>query len=246
MPAIVVMSKLPIPGKTKTRLIGKMSPEECAAFHLACLKDTAKLVQEIKLPSYLYLTGGNSLDLLTGKGLPENDLLEYGLSAEELDQFTICRQTGIDLGERMSNVFRDLLKKHERVLVIGADIPGILPEEIIEGVKYLDKVDVLLGPAEDGGYYLIGMSNYYPELFTDIPWGTEKVLAKTLAQVKGSGLSASCLPFKTDIDTWDDFATYYRRSLQNLGRKSDEHVTKFMKRMINKISHQQDREEMTT
>jgi glycosyltransferase A (GT-A) superfamily protein (DUF2064 family) len=87
-PALVIMSKLPIPGKTKTRLIGKLSQKECAAFHLACLKDISNLVREINLPSYLYITGSN-YSLFRGKELTQYKLKQFGLSEAELDRFII-------------------------------------------------------------------------------------------------------------------------------------------------------------
>lgn len=232
-PALVIMSKLPIPGKTKTRLIGKMSPEECAAFHLACVKDIANLVKGINLPSYLYVTGSD-YSLFQGKELTQYNLDQFGLSEAELDQFTIRPQIGKELGERISNIFREQLIKHDRVLVIGADIPGILPEEILTGLKNLEHSDVTLGPSEDGGYYLIGMRKYYSKLFRDIHWGTDQVLNKTLAQGKGLGLSVAFLPLKLDIDTWDDFSEYYRRSSLSAKKTLDDYVTKFMTLMIGK------------
>lgn len=134
----------------------------------------------------------------------------------------------------MAIIFQELLIKHDRVMVIGADIPGILPQEILTGLKNLENADVTLGPTEDGGYYLIGMKKYYPELFRNTPWGTDQVLNKTLVQANKLGLSVSSLPLKMDIDTWDDFTEYYRRSSLNKVKTFDNHVTKFMTIMIGK------------
>jgi len=235
VPAIVVMSKLPLPGKTKTRLIGKMSPEECAAFHLACLKDISNLIKVISIPSYLYVTGRN-YSLFRGKELSDINLGRFGLSEAELGQFIMRLQVGKDLGERISNIFRELLVDHDRVLVIGADIPGILPQDISAGLKNLEYADVTLGPAEDGGFYLIGLRKYYPELFRDIPWGTDQVLKHTLVRAKRLGLSVPFLPLKMDIDTWDDFTSYYCRSSKCQGKKVDNHVNKFMTQIIEKYN----------
>lgn len=232
-PAIAVMSRLPIPDKTKTRLIDPMTAEEGAVFHLACLKDVSEVVRELNLPSYLYVTGDN-YECFKGKHLTASGFAGYGLTDEEWSRFIIRVQVGENLGERMSHIFRDLLTGHSAVLIIGTDIPGILPRDLRQGLQRLQSFDLVMGPAVDGGYYLIGMNNYYPELFIDIPWGTGEVLSRTLAAAVKNGRSYSLLESKIDIDTFQDVCAYHSSILFNHNQVFSRHANRFLVQMIHK------------
>jgi rSAM/selenodomain-associated transferase 1 len=115
-------------------------------------------------------------------------------------------QQGSDLGERMAHAFGHTLNHHSPVIMIGSDCPALDVPLIHEALLMLHRCDVVIGPATDGGYYLIGMSRFYPELFRDIPWSTTCVLNETLIKCRESALRIGTLKVLTDIDERGDLA----------------------------------------
>ncbi len=123
-----------------------------------------------------------------------------------LGDATYLAQPGGDLGARLAAVFR-YQQDHgprTRAVAIGADAPEIDGSTLQAAERVLREVDVVLGPALDGGYYLIGMSSPHPELFRDIPWSTGDVAARTLDRCKALRLTVRQLPPLRDVDTVDD------------------------------------------
>jgi rSAM/selenodomain-associated transferase 1 len=126
---------------------------------------------------------------------------EAWFSGEEMIQ-----QRGHDVGVRMDNVIRDLLGRGAKKAVItGADIPDLTSVIIMEAFTALDQADSVIGPARDGGYYLIGMKSPHAEIFQDIPWSTDRVFEETMRIIEK--LQLSCKPIITlsDLDTADDY-----------------------------------------
>jgi rSAM/selenodomain-associated transferase 1 len=134
----------------------------------------------------------------------------------------LARQQGNGLGERMQDAFEQTWQQGaEKVLLIGSDCPGMNPSIITSSLEYLQQHDLVLGPASDGGYYLIGLSARLAErkhgkhdsacLFQGIDWGTDQVLQQTLNQAKRSNLSFVLLPELHDIDRPEDLVhlNYY-------------------------------------
>jgi rSAM/selenodomain-associated transferase 1 len=122
-------------------------------------------------------------------------------------------QRGADLGERLSGAFADLVASPgDRAVAIGADCPDLNPSIIREAFATLDRQDVVLGPAADGGYYLIGLRRgapaLFPALFNGIHWGTGTVLAETLARAEQAGLGVTMLSALSDIDTPGDVVRF--------------------------------------
>jgi len=121
--------------------------------------------------------------------------------------YTLMPQLGNNLGKRMANAFDKIFSKgYQRALLLGTDFPD-LPESIVdEAFKSLDHNDAVIGPAVDGGYYLIGFKSdsYLPEAFDGIPWGTENVFEKTMKVFRKHGLKIHALPKWRDIDTYED------------------------------------------
>jgi hypothetical protein len=121
-------------------------------------------------------------------------------------------QAGGVLGERLSRAFDELLASPEdRALAIGADCPELEAEVIREAFVALEACDLVLGPANDGGYFLIGLRRAAPALFEDIPWGSDRVLEQTLERAKGAGLETALLSGLADLDTPDDLVRYLAR-----------------------------------
>jgi uncharacterized protein len=118
-----------------------------------------------------------------------------------------------DVGKRMDNVIRRLLKKGaDKAVITGSDIPDISREIISQAFEMLDRVDVVLGPARDGGYYLIGMKRPIPEVFRNITWSSEDVFTETVKIIKTSGISYGVLPALSDLDTVEDLKNILSRS----------------------------------
>src|SRR5690606_14179597 len=106
-----------------------------------------------------------------------------------------------DLGRRMNRAFRAAFREGcTRVIIVGSDCPGLSAGHIAEAFALLDACDVVLGPARDGGYYLIALSRPAPSIFGGIEWGTENVLAQQIHRIQSAGLTCKTLETLDDID----------------------------------------------
>jgi rSAM/selenodomain-associated transferase 1 len=187
--AVAIMAKAPRPGDVKTRLCPPLSPAQAADLGRAFLLD--KIAQVRALPG---VTPAIAFS-------PEN---ERALFERLAPGFTLVPQRGEDLGARLHGALDELLRRgHAAALAIDSDTPT-LPSEFLEQAVLgsgKDEVDVVLGPTEDGGYYLVGVREARRELFEAIPWSTAAVLTTTLARARAAGLKAACLPSWFDVDT---------------------------------------------
>lgn len=197
--ALVIMTRVPIAGETKTRLMPHLSGEECVAFHEACLKDLSNLLEHANVSPYIFYSG-----------VPSESFAH--LFRRDV-QF--LSQVGANLGERMKEAFRKTLERHKHVILIGSDVPNLRLHDLNKAFAFLEKgQDLVLGPALDGGYYLIGISAIYPELFEEVAWGGSQVLNQTLTKAGQLGLSYGLLRVLRDIDTFEDLVEY-RIELEN-------------------------------
>jgi rSAM/selenodomain-associated transferase 1 len=158
---LVVFSKSADVGAVKTRMRPALKDDECAKLHLALLKDT--LAKTKGMDRVLYLSGSGYLPM--DPGLP------------------VRKQVGTDLGSRMFHAFQAELAHASKVAIIGADSPTLPAEWIDAAFRRLDQFEAVFGPAEDGGYYLIGLSKLIPEIFESIAWGGPDVLRETLTKI---------------------------------------------------------------
>jgi rSAM/selenodomain-associated transferase 1 len=187
-----IMIKYPEPGKVKTRLAKDMGNERAAHIY----RQTAELILANTVPANF------SYDRIVFYDPPERlkDFTAW-LPGEQL-----ALQQGADVGERMDNAIRDLLKMGAKKAVItGADIPDLSDEIIETAFRKLDQVDIVIGPAKDGGYYLIGMKSRHPAIFQDIPWSTGKVLEETMRIIEKLQLKCALITTLSDLDTADDY-----------------------------------------
>lgn len=126
-------------------------------------------------------------------------------------------QQGVDLGERMLNAFKDGFEAgYKRIVLIGSDLPEINSTHIENGIKALDKNDVVFGPAEDGGYYLIGLSKLEEAIFINKPWSQPNLLEITLQELHNTNVSVTTLETLNDIDTYEDLiaSDFYKSNLK--------------------------------
>ena len=191
--AIVVAAKAPRAGAVKTRLCPPLSPEEAARLARAFLDDTLEAAAPLRKVADLFL----ALD---------EDAAKVPAAARRL------RQRGGHLGERLVHLFADVFAEgYEQVCVVGSDAPHLPAAFLVEAFGRLAQNDVALGPADDGGYYLVALRAPAPELFGgDIGWGGPGVLADTLARAAEAGRTAGLLPPWYDIDTPHDLRRLQR------------------------------------
>lgn len=117
-------------------------------------------------------------------------------------------QKGLDLGEKMKNSFKKGFDDgFENIILIGSDLPDISSKIIQQGFNKLEQNEVVFGPAEDGGYYLVGMRNPHLSIFKNKQWSTESLLKNTLSELKDNDISYSLLQSLNDIDTFEDLKT---------------------------------------
>ncbi|CAH0999259.1 hypothetical protein LEM8419_00556 [Neolewinella maritima] len=192
-PALIIMVKNPIAGKTKTRLAQDVGDEMALRMYgilLEYTRDQALGLTDVT--RYLHYSDHVRSD----DGWPG-------------DRFIKLVQVGPGLGERMAAAFdHAFARHHDRVIIIGSDCPGVTTELLDEAFAALTTHEVVIGPANDGGYYLLGMRHPHPTLFTDMSWSTSDVLEETLARTQVQGLSTHRLPVLSDIDHLEDWLGY--------------------------------------
>ncbi|MBI5903510.1 MAG: TIGR04282 family arsenosugar biosynthesis glycosyltransferase [Deltaproteobacteria bacterium] len=192
--ALAIMLKAPVPGNVKTRLSPPLTQEEAAQLYRCFIEDVfikAAGLKGVDLYAFCAPEGGGA-DALAGVVSP-------GVST--------FPQEGEDLGARMRNVFKSLFDKgHKKVSIIGTDSPDMPVEYIRSAFTLLDEASLVLGPAKDGGYYLIAMNSLFETVFDGISWSTGAVLEQTIEKAKQASIAFKLLPLWHDIDTYEDLA----------------------------------------
>jgi rSAM/selenodomain-associated transferase 1 len=187
-----IMIKYPEPGRVKTRLAKDIGVDAAA---VVC-RQLAERVMENTLPLSDEVSRVIFYD-------PPGRLRDF--EAWFPDGHFVA-QRGNDVGERMDNAIRDLLSQGaEKAVITGADIPDLNAEIIIQAFAALDHADIVIGPARDGGYYLIGMKSPHPEIFRNIPWSTGKVYQESVGIMNQMGLIYRTVTTLSDLDTIEDF-----------------------------------------
>lgn len=194
---ILIFAKAPIPGQVKTRLIPALGP--AGAAELACdLLD--RLVRR--------LSGARLAPVeLWCSPHPEHPLFR---DLAESAGVALRTQRGEDLGARLSAAAEDALGRAGAVLLVGADIPELDADYCASALEALADSDAVLGPAEDGGYVLLGLKAPAPPLFADMPWGGDCVAAITRRRIASLGWRCPELPTLWDLDRPEDLLRYRR------------------------------------
>lgn len=193
MNQLSLFTKYPVAGAAKTRLIPKVGAEGAADIHRALTEHTLQTVSSLKrqIPfdieiAYTESSHQQMLDWLGG-------------------DFTYNPQVDGDLGDRMLAVFEQGREAgFQNMVLIGTDCPGITVGILSQAFLALSEADLVLGPAVDGGYYCIGLSQPYAQLFDGIPWGSDQVLNETLTIARQLNLRVHLLPELHDIDRPED------------------------------------------
>lgn len=190
---IIVMARWPEAGKAKTRLIPALGPNGAADLHSCLAHRTFNTVRQFaalhSCQIDIQFTGGAERDMSQLFG----------------DDLAYTRQQGESLGDRISHAVQQTFAEGgRRVVVIGTDCPELQVSHLEEAFLSLQHRDVTIGPAVDGGYYLIGIRDYYPALFENIHWGTETVLEETLQTLRRIQKTWTLLPTLSDVDFPED------------------------------------------
>jgi uncharacterized protein len=182
---LLVFTKNPSLGKVKTRLAKSIGKEKALQIYKALLKKTASILKTLEVDIHLYYSDY----------IEKDDFFSTVASQKKI-------QTGKQLGERMSNAFRESLISYNKVVIIGADLWTLEIQDIKNAFEALEHHSAVIGPSADGGYYLLGMTEVMPHIFINKEWGTSSVLPNTLNDLKS--VKHHLLPEKNDIDTFSD------------------------------------------
>ncbi|HEX7152107.1 MAG TPA: TIGR04282 family arsenosugar biosynthesis glycosyltransferase [Thermoanaerobaculia bacterium] len=196
---LLVFARLPELGKVKTRLAADLGDERALAIYRSMLHD-------------VLLSIGESSEQTEIEVLWAPTPAANGAALAIFDGYAVSMQTGESLGDRLAMAFSERFFFHRtrKIIAIGVDDPR-LPRELIDhAFALLDSCEWVVGPAADGGYYLIGCraASYDTEVFMDVAWGTNSVLETTLANIAALKGSVALLPERMDIDTAEDMQRY--------------------------------------
>ena len=189
---LLVFAKAPIPGKVKTRLIPSMGAMAAASLHKKLVFHSLETVTNSELgPVEFWCT-------------PSTKHPFFELCAEKF-QLKLHKQTDGDIGKRMAHAFDHTLRKVPSALLVGTDCPSLTQDDLKEAAKALAQgMDAVIGPTEDGGYGLLGLHRFAPELFAGISWGTVSVLKETRQRFRVLGWRWHELKERWDVDRPED------------------------------------------
>lgn len=186
--ALVIFVRNPISGKVKTRLAKDIGDERALEIYLQLLQHTLEITRGLSFRKFIYYA---------------DEVSDYDLWS--VPGYTKRKQNGNDLGERMLDSFKELFDQgFTRIIIIGSDCLQLKTETLEKAVTLLESNSAVIGPASDGGYYLLGLTKFYPDLFTNKPWSTDQVFAKTIDDFVKQGISYALLEELSDIDDVTD------------------------------------------
>jgi uncharacterized protein len=202
--ALIVFLKNPTAGHVKTRLAAGIGNEKALWIYLELVRSTADAVKNL---------AGATVFLYFNEALPAYASVEEHQARVAAfssgDGCTVAVQTGGNLGERMLNAFTEVKDQgFDKICIIGTDCPEISTALLEEAFRELDSRDLVIGPAMDGGYYLLGMKQVHDTLFKGKNWSTSTVLTSTMGDADNAGLSVALLRQLRDLDDSDDLACF--------------------------------------
>lgn len=199
---LLVFLRNPLLGKVKTRIAAETSEALALEIYHHLYAHTLRVVKQCKV----------HVRWCFSDFVPEDMRLEDTLL-----------QQGNTLGERMLFAFSSALKDFKRVVVIGSDCPYLVAEDIDVAFNSLNTNDVVFGPAEDGGYYLMGMTSLQAQLFKEIDWGTSEVLRQSLTVCQKLSLNYRLLKTYPDIDHYSDWLRYITTQVKSVNPSQQAH-----------------------
>ena len=183
---LIIFTRNPILGKVKTRLAKAVGKKTALDIYLFLLQKTKEVTQNVHCDKVIFYS----------EEILENDLWDTTTHKKNL-------QVGKDLGAKMNHAFETCFEdKYDKVVLIGSDLYDLEVSHIEEAFEKLEKNEVVIGPATDGGYYLIGLKKTYPEIFQNKNWGTSSVRKETLKNLEK--VNVHLLPILNDVDVFED------------------------------------------
>lgn len=192
---LIQFARAPLAGQVKTRMMPYLSAQEACELHCELVLWTSAMLAGSRLGEVQLSVAGDAAHPLF-------------VHCRELGVSRISQQCGADLGERMYRAMQSGLQHYTNVILVGSDCPAIDGSYLAQALRALGSAPLVLGPAQDGGYVLIGAREIHRSLFEEIPWGTEQVYAKTLASIRKLDLNWAELPVLADIDRPEDLAAW--------------------------------------
>ncbi|MBN3582091.1 TIGR04282 family arsenosugar biosynthesis glycosyltransferase [Algoriphagus aestuarii] len=186
---IIIFQKNAQLGKVKTRLAAGVGEEQALEIYKGLISVTYAQVSKLKCKKLLYFS-----EFVDNPDQKEDESYSFHVQSDG------------DLGQKMASAFQEQFQKGcDKLLIIGTDCPGLTSEILEEAFEKLDHDEVVIGPANDGGYYLLGMKTFIPGLFQKIPWSSEKVLSLSKKVLDFHSITYSLLPTLIDVDTLEDW-----------------------------------------
>lgn len=187
---LLIFTRNPELGKVKTRLAATIGDSVALEIYKDLIQQTVNASKDLKYDKEVHYA----------EELKNND-------AWDNEIFIKKSQSGLDLGSRMENAFKQgFQNSYEQIIIIGSDLPEISEQILTDAFSALNKHDFVIGPASDGGYYLLGMKSLHPEIFKNKVWSTDSVFKDTLENIKTE--SVKILETRNDIDTYKDLAEF--------------------------------------
>ena len=183
---LIIFTRNPEPGKVKTRLAKDVGEITAFKIYNFLLEHTVSVTRNLAVSKEVYYS----------EAIAENDIWETEIFTKKLQQ-------GEGLGKRMKNAFQEGFRNgYKNIIIIGSDLYDLQREDLEKAFQLLQEKDAVIGPATDGGYYLLGMNQLFPEVFEDKEWGTSSVLEDTLKDLKGKNIAL--LEARNDVDYYSD------------------------------------------
>ena len=217
MPTLGLFAKRPVPGAVKTRLAAAIGADSAARFYEASLRTLLSRVQGLDLRRVIAHAGGSDVDRAWFR---------------QFEGYELWSQPAGGLGEILAAWFDFACAADDRVLVIGSDSPTLPLEYIRDAIVALDSHDCVIGPAHDGGYYLLGLQRPVPQLLEGIEWSGPQVFSQTLERAAEQGLRVIQLPAWNDIDEVADLPLLH----EQLMRLADDPVWRPLSTMMQELS----------
>ena len=214
--ALIIVAKQPQAGRTKTRLSPPLSGQQAASLYYHFLLDTLELMQQVEIAQPILAYTPDKAEPFFRDIAP--------------DGFEFVPQIGPDLGERLHNVLSHCLQGgYRQAVVMDSDSPTLPVDTLRQAFRALDDpaVDMVLGPCEDGGYYLIGLKSPCAALFRGVPMSTPQVAAETLQRAQEQGLRVARLAHWYDVDLYADIERLHKE-LQSLPDDRARHTRAFL------------------
>lgn len=187
-PALLIFIKNPELGTAKTRLAKTVGDERALRIYRELLRHTREVTTQVAASRYLYYS----------KFVDTTD--EWSA-----DDFHKAVQPAGDLGRRMRTAFEAVLAHHDRAVIVGSDCATLHPAILERAFAALGTHDAVIGPAADGGYYLLGLKDLSVDVFGGMTWSVATVATTTIDRLEGAGKTVARLPVLSDIDTEDDW-----------------------------------------